>query len=195
MYADGNVSRNSLIINISKKDITHLEKFKRSVECDAPIKTGTQNSFGTFTEYARFELNSANMVKDLIKLGCVPKKSLILKFPNDEQVPSEYILPFIRGYFDGDGSITFGSGKYPQASLNILGTEDFLTGVQKVLKVKTPIRIDKRKKFPFLAFGGNYNSLNKLEMLYADANIYLDRKYEKYLILKNKYKKVIENRS
>lgn len=33
-------------------------------------------------------------------------------------------------------------------------------------------------------FGGNFLSYKFLEWLYGDANIYLDRKYERYLNLK-----------
>ena len=48
------------------------------------------------------------MYNDLIKQGCVPRKSLILTFPNTNQVPENLINHFIRGYFDGDGSISYG---------------------------------------------------------------------------------------
>lgn len=40
----------------------------------------------------------------LISKGCIPKKSLILEFP---QVPEQYLKDFIRGCWDGDGSISF----------------------------------------------------------------------------------------
>lgn len=175
-------------INLSSKDENHLNKFKKSIDGeDLKIDKGLQNSFGTITEYARLEANSATMTKDLKALGCVERKSLILKFPTEEQVPKELIMHFIRGYYDGDGSFTFGSGKYPQASLNFIGTMDFLIGVKENLKVVTPIKIDKRKNIPYLMFGGNKNALEKLNMMYKDATIYLDRKYNNYKILKSKF--------
>jgi intein/homing endonuclease len=40
---------------------------------------------------------------DLVKHGCVEKKSLILQFPKD--LSQELISHFVRGYFDGDGCI------------------------------------------------------------------------------------------
>jgi hypothetical protein len=43
------------------------------------------------------------MSNDLIDKGIVPNKSLILKPPS---ISKEYYLPFILGYFDGDGSIS-----------------------------------------------------------------------------------------
>ena len=78
------------------------------------------------------------MFNDLIKQGCVPNKSLILTFPNKHQVPKNLINHFIRGYFDGDGSISYGiqerysvRKKQNTKRLNInaqfIGTKEMLT--------------------------------------------------------------------
>jgi hypothetical protein len=42
------------------------------------------------------------MFDDLCYHGCVPNKSLILKFPT---INEGLISHFIRGYFDGDGTV------------------------------------------------------------------------------------------
>lgn len=47
-------------------------------------------------------INSNDMVKDCISHGIVPRKSLILEPP---QIDKQFYLPFILGYFDGDGSV------------------------------------------------------------------------------------------
>lgn len=52
-------------------------------------------------------LRSQKTVDDLKQLGCIERKSLILKFPTEEQVPFDLLHHFIRGYFDGDGSIFY----------------------------------------------------------------------------------------
>lgn len=73
----------------------------------------------------------------LIELGCTPQKSCTLKFPTEEQIPKEYIIPFIRGYFDGDGVLSYTiSNKVTKTivpNTGMLGTEDFLQGVFKHL--------------------------------------------------------------
>lgn len=46
------------------------------------------------------------MANDLINLGCIPRKTLVLKFPNESTVPKQLIKHFIRGYMDGDGCIS-----------------------------------------------------------------------------------------
>jgi hypothetical protein len=55
------------------------------------------------------------MSDDLTDKGVPPKKSLILKPPKIEK---KYYLPYICGYFDGDGSINKTS-QYNNYSLSI----------------------------------------------------------------------------
>ena len=79
-------------------------------------------------------IRDKKMVDDLNKLGCVNNKSLILTFPSEDQVPVKYLSHFIRGYFDGDGSLHFtqsGKAKNPNYKINFLGTENLLIGIRK----------------------------------------------------------------
>lgn len=62
------------------------------------------------------------MCNDLISHGCVPNKSLILKPP---KIDNELINHFIRGYFDGDGCVSFNS-KTKVYAVCILGTKEIL---------------------------------------------------------------------
>lgn len=45
------------------------------------------------------------MSRKLIELGCVQRKTYSLKFPKKNQLDPKYYASFIRGVFDGDGSI------------------------------------------------------------------------------------------
>ena len=56
-------------------------------------------------KYYQLSLRSKIICEDLKKLGCLQKKSKILVFPTESQVPKNLIHHFIRGYFDGDGSV------------------------------------------------------------------------------------------
>ena len=47
-------------------------------------------------------IHSIHMVRDLVNIGVTPRKSLTV---NMDKIPCEYRLDFIRGYFDGDGSV------------------------------------------------------------------------------------------
>ena len=50
------------------------------------------------TDAYRYSFRSQSCKADLIKQGCMPAKSLILKFPTEKQVPKNLLAPFIRGY-------------------------------------------------------------------------------------------------
>lgn len=64
-------------------------------------------------EYSRIQISSKTLTADLLKLGCTPRKSLTLKFPNDGIFKSnDLIRHFIRGYFDGDGSVFISMEKH-----------------------------------------------------------------------------------
>ena len=196
LYADGVVykERNTVAL-VQKPDesgLKILKEFQKAVKGDYEIIFHTQLSWGTETEIARYEIYSSKMVSDLINKGCVPKKSLVLTFPDNSIVPQTLKHHFIRGYFDGDGSITTGSHKYKIADryIHFSGTKEFLEGVRAFLSIKAKVIPDKRyldRNIYCLGTGGNPNILRIFEILYKDATIYLDRKYERFLKLKQEY--------
>ena len=104
LYADGNITYNllktkySVELCLSEKDLDHLEKYKNF------LNTSKKISYRSNTKSYRLNIQSKKMCENLINLGCTPKKSLTLKFP--EFLSEDLVNHFIRGYFDGDGSIS-----------------------------------------------------------------------------------------
>lgn len=76
-----------------------------------------------------FRVHRSSMVRDLNILGCVKRKSLILKFPDEKIVPKELMNHFIRGYFDGDGSISIGRN----IKVNFTGNTNFILDLRNYL--------------------------------------------------------------
>lgn len=183
LYADGNVGskEDKIELGLAEKDLKHIEKFRDFI--------GIQNkiSYREKTKSYRYSFRSQKCKNDLIDKGCVPKKSLILKFPNKKQVPNEFIRHFIRGYFDGDGWFTNTEKCF---QVGIIGTKNFIigflntvNGINKNNKILNVHREDGAKEY---VFSGYQDVLNFLNFIYKDCNIYLDRKYEHYLdFLKN----------
>lgn len=66
------------------------------------------------------------MYKDLFALGCTPRKSLTINLIPD--IKKEFIPSFIRGYFDGDGSI-YQTGKIKMWRISFTGTKNFLENI------------------------------------------------------------------
>lgn len=131
--ADGSVFQNNksggLSIGLSTKDLFQLELIKKIIGAPQKIYIKKTN-FNT--EACVLTIGSAVIKNDLIALGITPRKSLTLKFPKN--IPSEFIPHFIRGYFDGDGSVDIRKPtKSPNHNLRfqLLGTLDFLENVKK----------------------------------------------------------------
>ena len=131
-------------------------------------------------------------VEFMIKSGLSERKSLIMQYPS---VPQEVMADFIRGYFDGDGSIVVNKTRYntyAQASFTC-GSADFLTGLQQALSdynIASHIYKDGRKtnNSSYLRIIKT-SELEKLySLMYKDIPEcpYLQRKYEKYdVFMKN----------
>lgn len=182
LCADGSVSTNEdkIELGLAEKDLDYLEKFKKFMNLPNKI------CYRASTKSYRFSFRSQNLKADLIKLGCVPQKSLILQFPSFEQVPKHLIRHFMRGYFDGDGWF---SNTFKAFEVGILGTQDFvenyinLLGLNKINKIHNTKTNTITKKYVSSAVE---DVTIWLDFIYKDAKVYLNRKYEKYLdFLKN----------
>jgi len=94
-------------ISIWSMDIELLEKVKKTLNSSNPIRI-TAQSYDKSKHIHTFGFYREKMMEDLNRLGLHQKKSLNMIFP---KVPEEYIRHFIRGCWDGDGSIYFESKK------------------------------------------------------------------------------------
>ena len=185
LFADGYVRKRKQfngkhkqggIVGISLKngDEYLLEKLIIDLESTYKLSKQIKDEFLSY----KLEVNSSKMADDLINLGCVPNKSLKLLPPI---LTEEFIPHFIRGYFDGDGSI----GKYNERiKFSLLGTNDLLIWILNFFKnkgMKTTPKISKKKNI----YTFQVNSKSDIELieniLYTSSNdYYLKRKKEKF---------------
>ena len=127
-------------------------------------------------------LNSKQMSCDLSDKGIVPKKSLILKPPKIEE---QYYLPFILGYFDGDGSLNKSTTSECFYSLSIQGTKEILEWINSILGISNHLekRNQNEKNSYCIRCGGTNKPYEIMTKLYNSCDIYLTRKYEIYKTL------------
>ena len=79
--------------DISKMAIKRLIKGNKNSSEAKDVILELSEFFARFMfEICNKNIKDGLTVDDLKKLGCVEKKSLILKFPTEEQVPKEYIF-------------------------------------------------------------------------------------------------------
>lgn len=185
LYADGYISKeNTIRINLKKDDEQHLNKFMQAIEyTNGKIKYSTKTVDDKAYYQAYVGIRDSKMKKDLADKGCVNNKSLIITFPYDK-MPTSLYSHFIRGYFDGDGCLTWsisGKAKSRNYKINFTGTESMLNSIKEILG-KSNLALEYKKNYYVLNINGNKQLKNILAYIYQDAteDIYLTRKKQKY---------------
>ena len=208
LYADGNVCSVSpaATISLQDRDKDILFQISKLFKSTRPIFF-TKKKKKQYKDQYRLYLYSDNLVKSLKRLGCVPAKSLILKFPTPRQVPNSLIRHFIRGYFDGDGCIYdniknfYKNKKYNKSlkcRISIISTFEFLKKLKQVCNKNINIKFSLKKLFDKKHPNNNITSelaLHKIkdiikfcEWIYEDSSIHFERKYFKYNNFIKEYK-------
>lgn len=194
LYADGSVTRRNsggvVDLTLGIEDESHIVKFKNSLGYKGKIKYRSVKLKNKTHKAVRLTICSDELSSDLIKLGCIENKSLLIEFPKESQVPINLVRHFIRGYVDGDGCLGIYNGKI---SFSVIGTKSFLESIKNHLLNELGelgimnVHSDKRWNndvTSYISKGGNYAKAI-LKYLYEDSSIYLDRKYKKYLEIIN----------
>jgi hypothetical protein len=176
LYADGNVStikNGSGQVFLTSSDKEWAESFLKDLDSNRTCHKETHNKFKSIIWKA--QITSNEMHQALVKLGCIPKKSLVIRLPS----LSLRLMPhFIRGYFDGDGSVgaykNIRSSEWKILKSNICsGSEEFIKDILKILPVKN-------KKYSYKGVYilqlSSHDTLRLYNYMYNDATIYLKRK-------------------
>lgn len=183
LFSDGYIGDTGTVgLKLAAKDYDHLVKFKTFMEDyrnnEDRIKLEIAKKDGKEYPQYYYHLYSRYLANALIKLGCTPRKSLTLKFPDESLFANrDLIYDFIRGYVDGDGCIYEDHGRL---SIDIAGTYEFLSKVKEYLPQFPNIK----KQGNIYRFRSSYNKGDQIAYkLYEHATIYLDRKYLRYATL------------
>ena len=194
ILSDGTRKPRTIQLNVSLCDIEIVKNFMKDIELNKQIKYSSKTSiYDEKLEYCKITAGSSKMCNDLIYHGCTPRKSLTLKFPNT--IPNNMVRHFVRGYFDGDGSVWYSERMQLKKGRNkptlqknfrgaFQGTVDFLTVLKNILENNNMsignIRKGHGNVFTF-EFGARQTMINFYHYLYDDATIYLGRKHWKFI--------------
>ena len=187
LYADGynNTDKNDVCISLKEDDVEILNKITNIIQPTKPLfyldmspeNRGMKNSKNQY----RLTINNKHISKILVELGCGKTKTSVIKFPSSTQVPDNLTHHFVRGYFDGDGSIS--KGKNPK--IGIISTPEFLIPLQNILFEKLNITKTKLNtkgcyaenvNIATLQIGGRLQCIKFCSWIYKDASIFLERK-------------------
>ena len=191
LLADGNVNekRKSVRIGLQEEDGYILERFKKAINSDNEVYFCHKPlNYPNRKHKKVFEITSEKFYNDLNNLGIVPRKSLIVKYPN---INSFFEKDFIRGILDGDGCIYIGKDKkgYDQCSINWLGTYDVCNGILKYFEQHDiQLYINKKESIYSVATSKKIDIIKIYNILYDNTDLYLERKFNKFILLKNDLK-------
>jgi hypothetical protein len=161
-------------INVSQKDSEILRKILMLMNSNVKI---LQKRDGIYY----FHIYSTKIYEDLISLGLSPAKSRIVKFP---EVPPEYVKHFIRGCWDGDGSV-FSEKRRPQYLIAhfVSGSRRFIRSMVEYLKKaglpeRTIYKTRGRRPSYYIKYSG-YQCKKLYHFFYDNVpcSQYLERKY------------------
>lgn len=191
IYADGYISgiqeSYNFEISLKSEDKDHLYKFNKFMKhCDPNhVKISNTNYQNNGIKYkrCRWGIHNKHLWQTLNNYGCTPRKSLTLQFPDTKIFKSkDLIRHFMRGYFDGDGCISYGNKEHNKICIKILGTYAFLTELKKNLLTVTNYVLTNNKNSSntkVLTITGK-NAFKTIYYLYNNSKIYLNRKYRRY---------------
>ena len=182
LAADGTVAKNGnrIKIGLSSVDRKFLELIKEELGAESNILDyETSNGYMV----SEFSFTSQKIKQKLTEYNIVPGKTETFTFPIN--LSKKYWIDFIRGYFDGDGSVgTAGPSAIrwqiyshrPQVLETIV---EFLFEEYGIPKVSVQ-KNEHGNSFLYTIQYSNNSTRKIFQILYTPNSLYLPRKFEKF---------------
>ena len=175
--ADGcnKLADNCFSIELQERDVDILNKIKILMQSNHPlhyrvVKKG-QNTY-------KLSISSKYLFRRLNEIGIVPRKSLILDYPDKID---DSLMPFlIKGYIDGDGWVR-------PDGIGFMSSDKFCYGIQNYLNkldIKSSVYDMKRnysEHTKTLYIHGRMNIYPLVEIMFSAGNLFMNRKHQKYI--------------
>lgn len=180
--ADGTISLkgNVIKITLSQKDRDFLEQIRKELNYTGSVKDTTTNKG---YDISTLQITCKEYKEDLQKYNIIPQKTYTFTFPTC--LNSKYWIDFIRGYWDGDGTICTAGKEAIRASLCSYRKE-FLEFILKYLEevYNIPkVTIHKRENTYYFQYSNNSTILLYKALYYSNDVMCLKRKKEKFDLL------------
>lgn len=171
-FADGCIYGGKMFdITLHAKDKYILKKVAEELKYEGPLIDYVDH------QAARLNFSCIVIYNDIIALGGTERKSLTIDFPN---VPPGYLPDFIRGYFDGDGSITRNKNNRVISSFTC-GSPTFIKKLWAILKEEAGVEGGSYYQAGAQLQFGKRDTLRIGNYIYKNnPNLFLLRKREKF---------------
>lgn len=190
MVSDGNIytgaGKSTVSLCITESDKYILDYFNSKIYNGEKPLNYRESRVKKGTTYIckplwRFQIDSSKVCKDLIDIGVIPNKSLIKEYPNC--LSDENMVHFIRGYFEGNGSIGINNKKNSLIIRIYSGSELFIKELQiqilNLFDIPTKLRKSNLTVFS-LSFGKRIYVEKFYSLLYDNCEMSLSRKRNKF---------------
>lgn len=186
LTADGYVKGTGAIeVGLAEIDVEHLNKLKTSLGSEH--KLGKKETRIAINQkiYVSYKLSfkDRKMTKDLVGYGLTPNKSYDAYIP-EEIAKSKYVKHYIRGLFDGDGSLysyNQANGKERHELSIVSGSIKMIEDITKIVKdhLKIDMKYRLSRNLHEIRLYDQFQIKMFLDWLYSDSTVHLDRKYNK----------------
>jgi len=188
LYADGNndsATNHCICIGLQESDADILEKINKIVYGNQkPLKIYSPSAGSKGRKnMVVLAIYNKEISDHLHELGLMPNKTFKLVFPR--WLGKDMHRHFIRGYFDGDGCITIQYKYSNRGVFRILGTYRMMSSFSKIIHRQCGVNATMKSRGEIfeLRVAGNIQILRVFKWMYKDSNIYMDRKYCKFVEL------------
>lgn len=191
-FADGSnfPPKGTACISLQESDKKLLEDIKKEIKSNNPLRLIDQSKRKSEYNYSynnmyALNMNSVHICKSLEKLGAVRNKSLVLEFPD---IHPDLYSHFIRGYYDGDGSVYryVKNENNRRITLTITSTENFCKKIKEITETMLGIYCgiydaSCHNGITKVASFSGTSAVKLMDWMYKDAEMYLQRKYDRYI--------------
>ena len=159
-------------ITQSNKDKYILKKIAEELGYEGPLYDYVDR------QVARINFSCVVIYNDIVALGGTERKSMTLQFPD---VPKEFRPDFIRGFFDGDGSVFYRKGGRINTAFTC-ASKDFINALHLILKEDAGVEGGSYDASSYSLRFGNKDSLKIGQYMYGmSPELFLLRKREKFI--------------
>lgn len=175
--ADGYLIRNGFGIDLNFKDVELLEKIRLAIHFSGNIREGTH-------DMRKIGVTSNKIYTALINFGLTKTKSKDLG-KLSVYIPEKLQNHFVRGYFDGDGCLSYEKVctkgyDYRRNRISIRGTLAFLDYMESMC----PVEFSHAFSVTWIYYISRKVKVREFcDWIYKDATIFLNRKHERYTLM------------
>ncbi len=183
LATDGHLSIDKRHIDLTSKDVEQLKNFMQAIGRQYIIAKKSSGYTGELC--SRIQFSDVSLYRWLLSIGFKQKKTDEM---SDLKIPQKYFFDFLRGHFDGDGSIySYFDPRWKSSFMYyitfIAKNRDHIVWLQKMIEKLSGVkgRIGLGKRVYQVRFAKKESKVLINKMYKRTDALYLTRKYDKIL--------------